>query len=105
MAIYMIEFSQVLGNVDKAHGQAKRYLGYCDDSRIAKRFAEHCAGRGSSITRAAVEQGYDLEIVMLILGGSRRVERALKNRKNHRKLLRQFHRGTLNIKHYIGASA
>jgi putative endonuclease len=84
MTVYLIRFSEPLGN---AKHQAQYYLGSCDDGRLDARLAEHRAGRGAAITRAAVQRGARLDVVMTWPGG-RREEKAMKRRKNHAKLWR-----------------
>lgn len=84
MAVYMLKISEPLGN--EKH-QAMYYLGYADDKRLQERVAEHRAGYGAAITRAAIERGYTLELIMVIPKGTRKLERQLKNWKSHRRVL------------------
>jgi hypothetical protein len=88
MTVYMLQFSGALGN--EPHS-ARTYLGYCDDGRLDDRLAEHRAGRGVAITRAAVEKGYSLELVAS-MPGDRALERWLKNKKDSRAALRWMHK-------------
>lgn len=83
--LYMLEFSGKLGG--EKHS-AQYYLGFVE-SDVEARLAEHRAGRGAAITRAAVERGYELRLVGVI-EGTRADERRLKNRKNHKRLLKLF---------------
>lgn len=91
--IYILEFSAPLGN--ERH-RARFYLGYCEADRLAERLAEHRAGVGAAITRAAVARGFSLDLVAT-LPGDRAVERRLKRRKSHRRIVERYRRGTLNI--------
>lgn len=76
--IYLLHFSAPLGNPQKPHGQAQHYVGWALD--LAARLAEHRAGAGASITRAAVERGITFEVVRT-WQGDRTLERKIKNRK------------------------
>lgn len=87
--IYVLGFTKKIGNTSKAHGTAQTYCGYCEDGRLNERLAEHRAGRGAAITRAVIEQGGDFN-VLLTLPGDRKTERAIKNRKNIKRLLREY---------------
>lgn len=53
--IYVLHFDQPLGNLNNPRAQAQHYLGWAMD--LTARLAEHAAGRGAAITRAAVERG------------------------------------------------
>lgn len=97
MAVYVIKFDRPLGNPDNRRGQAKFYIGYCEDERLFERLKEHRSGRGACITRAASERGIEMDFAMFILGQSRKVERKLKNRKNTRRIVDQFWSGKLRI--------
>jgi hypothetical protein len=86
--IYIIKFSEPIGNPTNRRGQAQFYLGWCEDDRLMDRFHDHCTGRGARITAAAVKQGRRLEIV-LTLPGDRTEERRLKNYKNTARLVQR----------------
>lgn len=86
MAIYILKFDRPIGNPDKKYGTASYYIGYCADTRIAERFAEHKAGRGAALTRAAVQQGIGFQIVVT-MPGDRAKERQLKRQKNTRRIV------------------
>ena len=82
--VYFLKFSAPLGS--ERH-RAQYYIGFAES--VEQRFAEHCAGRGAAITRAAIERGYKL----MLLGwveGDRRLERKFKNRKNTKKVLKSL---------------
>lgn len=79
--IYILKFSIPLGN--ERH-QAQFYLGYAED--VDSRVEEHRKGQGATITRRAVERGAELEVVMVI-EGDRKLERKLKNRKSHKRVI------------------
>lgn len=91
--IYILEFSEPLGNM---RHQARYYLGYCEPGRLSDRLAEHRAGAGAAITRAAVKRGIAFDVVAT-LPGNRTTERQLKRRKNHRVIVDRIRRGTLRI--------
>jgi predicted GIY-YIG superfamily endonuclease len=91
--IYILKFSDTLGNVKH---RARYYLGYCEPGRLNGRLAEHRAGIGAAITRAAVERGYSLEVVASF-PGDRTLERQLKRRKSHRRIVERWQRGTLQL--------
>lgn len=86
--IYVIRFSQRIGNPQNPRAQAQYYVGWCKDSKSAleRRLAEHRAGTGARITAAAVARGLTLEVVFT-MPGSRKVERQIKNQKNTRKFV------------------
>jgi predicted GIY-YIG superfamily endonuclease len=86
--VYILQFTEKLGNPENPRGTAQFYVGYCDDNRPNQRLAEHRAGRGAAITRAATERGIGFDVV-LTLPGDRATERAIKNRKNTRKFVQQ----------------
>jgi hypothetical protein len=76
--VYLLHFSAPLGNPQNTRAQASHYLGWALD--VASRLAEHRAGRGAAITRAAVERGIDFDVVAS-WPGDRYLERRLKNLK------------------------
>jgi hypothetical protein len=76
--IYCLHFTRPLGNLSNARAQASHYLGWALDPE--RRNAEHLAGQGAAITRAAVERGIGWEL--FVLGeGDRHLERLLKQKK------------------------
>lgn len=87
MAVYMLRFTGLLGNDNKS---AQYYLGYCEDKRLSERIAEHRAGTGACITRAAIERGFELQLIMVIPKATRKLERQLKNWKSHKRVLDRF---------------
>lgn len=91
--IYILKFSKPLGN--EFH-RAQYYLGYCAKSRLNERLAEHRAGHGAAITRAAVQSGATLELAAHF-PGDRVLERKLKNRKSHKRIIERYRRGTLEV--------
>lgn len=80
--IYILKFTQTIGNKSNPRGQARYYVGYCEDDRLDERLAEHRSGHGAAITRVVIEKGYDFEVALTIPGATRTDERKLKNRKN-----------------------
>lgn len=87
--LYILEFDRPLGNPHNPRGMARFYLGWCKDGQLKRRLAEHRAGTGAAITRAAVAQGIGFEVV-ITLPGTRKDERRLKNLKNTPKLVRRL---------------
>ncbi|MGE3487941.1 MAG: endonuclease [Nitrospira sp.] len=71
--VYLLHFAP-------AYKHAKHYMGYADD--IARRFAEHQAGRGARLTQVAVEAGCELILARVWNGVDRGEERRLKNTKS-----------------------
>lgn len=65
---YLFHFSRPLGNLSNPRAQAQHYTGWAadpdgDGAELEHRIAEHLAGQGARITRAAVAQGIELTIV------------------------------------------
>lgn len=79
--VYILEFDKPLGNPNNPRGQARYYVGSCEDHRYRERMEEHESGRGAAITRAAAAQGIGWKTAF-ILPGCREVEKAIKRRKN-----------------------
>lgn len=80
--IYILRFSHPLGDIGNPRGHAQ----YCAKGRLLERLQEHRKGVGAAITRAAVQRGYDIELVIAFPGG-REDERKYKNWKNHRRVI------------------
>jgi len=53
--LYVLCFSEALGNALNRRALASHYLGFAVD--LPRRLADHAAGRGSSLTQAAVARG------------------------------------------------
>lgn len=73
--IYLIHFDEPLHH-------ARHYMGFCEEGNLERRIERHTQGRGSKLMRAVVEAGIDFEVVRTWEGGSRTLERKLKNHKN-----------------------
>lgn len=58
--LYLLHFSQPLGDVSRPRMSAQHYLGWCARDELERRLAEHRAGCGAKITRAAVNRGIRL---------------------------------------------
>lgn len=86
--IYMLKFSKPIGNPNHRNGSAQFYLGFT--TNLEKRLAYHRAGRGADITRAAVKQGCELQLVMVIPNVPAKLEQQLKAWKSHRRVLDRF---------------
>ncbi len=87
--IYILEFERPLGNTHNPRGQARYYIGYCEDDRLNQRLAEHRRGTGAAITRAAKAQGIKFTLAMSF-EGTREDERRLKNMKNTPKFVERY---------------
>jgi putative endonuclease len=62
--VYILHFSAPLGNLDNSKAQASHYIGWAED--VQARIAQHRAGTGARITRAAVERGIELILVAVV---------------------------------------
>lgn len=81
--VYLLHFNRPIGNPANTRALAQHYTGWTPD--LLHRIAEHKAGRGAAITRAAVDQGIDWEV--FVLGyGDWRLEQQVKAIKNNRRL-------------------
>lgn len=80
MTVYLIHFSQPIGSPSNPKGKAQHYIGWTPDDNLDARLADHRAGRGAHITRAAVMAGIEL-ILARTWPGSRKTERHIKSRK------------------------
>ena len=78
--VYLFCFSRSMGNLNNTRAQASHYLGW-GHGNAAARIADHKAGKGSALTRAAVAVGISLKLVRTWIG-DRNLERELKNKKN-----------------------
>lgn len=83
MTVYLIHFSQPLGDLSNPRGQAQHYIGWTP--HLAERLAEHRAGNGAAIMRACNERGIGWVLARTWVG-DRDLERALKRRKKAREL-------------------
>lgn len=95
MMVYILEFSQALGSVKHS---AQLYIGSCRDDLLEERISQHRAGIGAAITRAAVQRGYQLNVVALFPGG-RQEERQLKRQKNARRFVQRAQRSGATYDH------
>lgn len=77
--IYILKFSEPLHH-------AKYYVGWCEDGTLMDRVGAHRKGRGAAITRAAVQRGLTLSLVVAF-PGDRHLERRIKRWKNTPKLV------------------
>lgn len=59
--VYLLHFAAPLGNPQNPRALASHYLGWAVN--LEARIAQHRAGRGSHITRAAVERGIAFDVV------------------------------------------
>jgi putative endonuclease len=81
---YLLHFSQPLGNPTNVRAQAQHYIGFAADdgsgAGLEHRIAEHLAGDGARITRAALANGIAVELVAA-WRGPLALEKRLKARK------------------------
>lgn len=87
--VYILELSEPLGN--ERHS-ARYYVGWT--SNVEGRLWYHEGGHGAAFTRAAVERGITLKIVVWIPGAGRDVERRIKRQKNTARFVAQYLRST-----------
>jgi len=97
MAVYMLQFSEPLGNPDKPYASAQFYIGFAEDRRLGKRLREHFKGRGAAITKAAKERGINFRVAMVIEKGTPELEKRLKRQGRCARILERFERGTLKV--------
>jgi hypothetical protein len=76
--IYCLHFTAYIGDQDRPRARCLHYVGHARD--VEKRIAEHLAGRGSALTRWAVQNGVGM-LVSAVVPGSKAEERRIKNRK------------------------
>ena len=82
MTVYLLHFSEPIGNKDNVHGIAQHYLGSTDD--LDARLEAHRSGNGSRLMEMVAERGVDWELVRTWPGG-RTAERRLKSWHNSRR--------------------
>lgn len=87
--LYVLMFDRTLGNLDNPRGQARFYLGYCEDGRLHARLNDHRAGIGAAITRYANGAGIGYRPV-LVVPGTAKDEARLKRWHNTPKFLRRW---------------
>lgn len=80
--IYILKF------VPQFH-HAKFYVGWCKPRGLMHRLKQHRTGQGAHITRAAIQQGHRLELV-IDFPGTRDQERRIKNGKNTPKFVERW---------------
>jgi predicted GIY-YIG superfamily endonuclease len=91
-SVYVLQFTKN-GQPVKLADHAELYIGWARD--VEARVSCHrtgIKGKGAAITAAAVQQGFELEVLLVIEGVDRYFERALKNRKSHASVLAAFRR-------------
>ena len=92
MTVYVLVFSEPLGNPYTPHGMAQTYTGWCRSEYPQRRYSQHIQGRGACIVRAAVEQGLDVRIGAVIPGATRADETRIKRWACMPRLLARWHR-------------
>lgn len=83
---YLLHFSERLGNLSNPRAQAQHYTGWAadpngDGTGLERRIAEHLAGQGAKITRAAIGRGIELTVVAT-WRAPKTFEKVLKRRKD-----------------------
>jgi hypothetical protein len=81
--VYLLHFAQPLGNLSNPRAQAAHYIGWA--LNLEDRIRAHRAGRGSHLTRIAVERGITFEVVAT-WPGDRNLERQIKGLKSSPRL-------------------
>jgi hypothetical protein len=77
--VYLLHFSQPIGDPKNPRGQAQHYLGWTVD--LEHRLDTHAAGNGSALMAAVSAQGIDWQLARTWLG-DRDLERRLKRQHN-----------------------
>lgn len=87
MVLYLLHFSEPLGDPTRPHMSARHYLGYArDEATREARIALHRKGTSKvAITRAAVERGIEL-IVGWVGEGDQTRERRMKQNGHYDRL-------------------
>lgn len=83
--VYLLHFSQPIGDLDKPHGQAQHYIGCTSDIRT--RLIGHAHGRTARIVAAVRKAGLEFDLVTVGVThrrGMRKIERQIKNWKSAR---------------------
>ena len=83
--LYLLHFSEPLGDASRPRMSASHYLGWADD--LERRLQVHMRGRGPNITAAAVARGITLELAWTEPGDRNR-ERRLKNNGHYERRCR-----------------
>jgi predicted GIY-YIG superfamily endonuclease len=89
--VYIIKFATPIGNLNNPRGSAQYYVGWALRGEAERRLQEHRNGQGAAITRAAAEQGIEMNIIAII-PGTVVTERKIKNYGNTRKFVAQLER-------------
>jgi putative endonuclease len=80
--VYLLHFASPIGELSNPRGAAQHYMGFAERSRLVNRLGEHAAatGKGARLVQVVLEAGCAVELVRVWPGGSRWLERSLKNR-------------------------
>ncbi|APU89067.1 endonuclease-like protein [Virus Rctr85] len=79
--VYILRFARPVS------GRAKFYIGWTRN--LEGRLYYHRKGQGASLTRAAVQQGIDFDVIYSC-SGTRALERSLKQKKNTPRLVKKL---------------
>jgi putative endonuclease len=96
--IYLLHYSDPIGDPQNPRGQARHYLGWCESRRLDTRLGQHADGRGAALTRAFVRAGR-VFVLARTWKGTRDDERRLKNRKEAPKLC-PYCKGRYNLEQF-----
>jgi hypothetical protein len=77
--VYLFHFSNKLS-------RAQHYLGFAEEGNLETRIKQHGTTAGAKLTFAAAQRGIGFELVRTWDDATRKVERALKNRKDAKSL-------------------
>jgi predicted GIY-YIG superfamily endonuclease len=80
--VYLLHFSQPLGNTANPHGYAQHYIGYCKDGELDRRLAVHRSGNGARIMAAVRAAGIGYTVAVVWGERGRDYERWLKRQKH-----------------------
>lgn len=69
-------------HIDPPYRHARHYIGFTPDATADRRIAEHLAGTGSPLIRAARAAGCTIQVAEVFAGAPRLFERNLKRRRD-----------------------
>lgn len=81
--VYLIHFSEPIGDLSNPRGQARHYLGWTSD--LTARLEAHRSGNGARLMEVVAERGIGWTLART-WHGDRGLERRLKDRHNGPKL-------------------
>lgn len=87
MTVYLLHFKQPLAHGKSPAGNpmvTQHYVGFTDD--LIGRLLAHAEGRGARLLQVIQERGIGFQLARTWDGGTRKLERKIKNCKNTRRL-------------------